>query len=365
MYFSFPQFLKSFSPEIAALAVFALTLAVLFFVRAVVRRQLPRIASRHGLEFFNYFREVLSATRVLSLVAVAVLAGIYQLPLTPLQAKWWQYALVIVLVTQVALWANRALSVWLEHGFSSHRASNPSGVTHLLVVGLLLRIVLWSVALLLILDNLGFNITTLVASLGIGGVAVALAVQNILGDLFSSVSIALDKPFVIGDFIIIDDYLGTVEYIGLKTTRLRSLGGEQIVISNSELLKNRIRNYQLMKERRIAFNFGVSYETSIENIELIPGIVADAVRAHHGLTRFDRAHFQSYGESSLQFEVVYYVLSPDYNKYMDVQQAINLAMMREFRQRGISFAHPIRVLQFPSDFLAGKNPGTDAAAASA
>jgi small-conductance mechanosensitive channel len=313
MPFSLPESFAWVSPWVISIAVFLVSLACLFLVRAIIRQQLPRLASKHGFEFVNYIREILAATRVLFLVAVAAAAGLYRLALTPEQVKWLHYGFVVIFVIQASLWANRALSVWLEHGFQSHRTSNPSGVTHLLVVGLLLRIVLWSVALLLILDNLGFNITTLVASLGIGGVAVALAVQNILGDLFSSVSIALDKPFVIGDFIIIDEYMGAVEYIGLKTTRLRSLGGEQIVISNSELLKNRIRNYRLMEERRVVFEFRVAYDTPVEKLEVIPGLVKDAILSFDGKTRFDRAHLRSYGENALEYEAVYYVLSPDYN----------------------------------------------------
>jgi small-conductance mechanosensitive channel len=206
------------------------------------------------------------------------------------------------------------------------------------------RVVLWAIAALVTLDNLGFNITTLMASLGIGGIAVALAVQNILGDIFSSVSIALDKPFVIGDFIVVDSFMGTVEYIGMKTTRLRSLGGEQIVFSNTELLKNRIRNYKRMQERRVAFEFGVAYETPAEELERIPQLVKEIVSNEKLETRFDRAHFKTYGDSALQFEVVYFVLDPDYNKYMDIQQDINLALLRAFRTRNITFAYPTRTL---------------------
>jgi small-conductance mechanosensitive channel len=205
------------------------------------------------------------------------------------------------------------------------------------------------------------------ASLGIGGIAVALAVQSILGDIFSSVSIALDKPFVIGDFIVVDDYMGNVEYVGLKTTRIRSLGGEQIVFSNTELLKNRIRNYKRMLERRVLFQFGIAYETPTEQVEAIPGMVREIITGSGFDTRFDRAHFQSYGENALQFEVVYYVLDPDYNKYMDIQQQINLALLRGFRERGIGFAHPTRMLHIVSnattaDVFGGARAQTPAAA---
>ena len=200
----------------------------------------------------------------------------------------------------------------------------------------------------MILDNLGFNITALVASLGIGGIAVALAVQNILGDIFASLSIALDKPFVIGDFIIVEDVLGTVEYIGLKTTRLRSLSGEQIVFSNVDLLKSRIRNYKRMFERRVVFTIGVVYQTAHATLERIPALVRSIVE-QQPKTRFDRAHFKEYGDSALVFEVVYFVLDSDYNIYMDIQQAINLAIFRRFQVKGIEFAYPTRTLHvYPS-----------------
>lgn len=327
-----------------ASGIFALTLTALLLLKALAARQLERLRALHDYGFLAYLRELVSSTRISFLVAVAVLAGLTQLALPDRNQKWLHYAFVITFVLQAALWGNRALSVWLDRSFQSHRASNPSGVTHLLVVGLVLRILLWVVALLMVLDNLGFNITTLVASLGIGGIAVALAVQNILGDLFSSVSIALDKPFVIGDFIVVGNYMGTVEYVGLKTTRLRSLGGEQIIISNTELLKERIRNYKRMDERRVAFQFGIAYETAVEDVERVPGLVRDIVLASGELVRFDRAHFMAYGESALQFEVVYFMLTNDFNKYMDAQQKINLGILRELRRRGIAFARPTRVV---------------------
>jgi small-conductance mechanosensitive channel len=183
----------------------------------------------------------------------------------------------------------------------------------------------------------------MIAGLGVGGVAVALAVQSILGDLFASLSIVIDKPFVIGDFVIVDEYMGTIEHVGLKTTRIRSLGGEQIVFSNSDLLKTRIRNYKRMRERRVLFGFGVLYQTPIDVVEKIPDLMRAIVEARKNV-RFERAHFKAFGESSLDFEVVYWMLDPDYNLYMDVQQAINLEMLRVFEREGIGFAYPTRTL---------------------
>jgi small-conductance mechanosensitive channel len=205
------------------------------------------------------------------------------------------------------------------------------------------KVVLWAAVVLIALDNLGVHITTLVAGLGVGGIAVALAVQNILGDLFSSVTIILDKPFVIGDFIIVGDFLGSVEHIGLKTTRVRSLSGEQLVFANSDLLKSRIRNFKQMTERRIVFAFGVIYQTAADKLAAIPGLVREIVEAQPQ-ARFDRAHFKAFGGSSLDFEVVYWVTNPDYNLYMDIQQAINLGLFRRFAAEGIEFAYPTQTL---------------------
>jgi small-conductance mechanosensitive channel len=196
---------------------------------------------------------------------------------------------------------------------------------------------------LLTLDNLGIDITALVAGLGIGGIAVALAVQNIFGDLFASLSITLDRPFVVGDFLTVGEVLGTVESIGIKSTRLRSLSGEQIVMPNSDLLSSRVRNYGRMLERRVVFATAVTYETPIDLLERIPRLIREIVEAQTD-TRFDRSHFAAHGAASLDFETVYYVRSPDYNRYMDIQQAINLAVYRRFAAEGIEFAFPTQTV---------------------
>jgi small-conductance mechanosensitive channel len=348
--FEFPSY-----DAMVASTVFLLVLVALLLLKAFIARQLHRLALSGRLQFLSYPEQIVNATRLPFLLGVSLLAGVSQLDLTPRQEKWLNYAWIVILVSQIALWANRMVTVMVKRAFERQRETNPAAATHVMLGGLVGRILLWTVAALVALDNLGFNITTLMASLGIGGIAVALAVQNILGDIFSSVSIALDKPFVVGDFIVVDSYMGTVEYVGMKTTRIRSLGGEQIVFSNSELLKNRIRNYKRMQDRRIQFEFGIAYETTVDNIKRVPQMVEEAVSAHKADVRFDRAHFKACGESALQFEVVYYVLSPDYNKYMDIQQAINLALLRRFREYGIAFAHPIRTLYVAAE--ANKAPG--------
>jgi small-conductance mechanosensitive channel len=207
----------------------------------------------------------------------------------------------------------------------------------------ILTFAVWVVGILVLLDNLGFKITTVLAGLGIGGIAVALASQAILGDLFGYFAILLDKPFEVGDFIIVNEFMGTVEYVGIKTTRIRSLGGEQLVLSNTDLTSSRVRNYKRMELRRIVFKLGVVYNTSLELTRMIPGLIKEIIQKTPE-TRFDRAHFFSFDESCLTFEVVYFVLSADYNRYMDVQQSINLEIKSAFEARGIDFAFPTRTL---------------------
>jgi small-conductance mechanosensitive channel len=329
---------------LVALGIFGAVFALLLFIRAFAGRHLRKLAERGKFNFLSYPAQLLDATRLPFILAVAALAGLNQLDLTVRQEKFMAYAWIIILVLQVALWANRFADIAFERTLSRYRAENPAGATHIMVIGLICRIALWVVALLVMLDNLGFNVTTLMASLGIGGIAVALAVQNILGDVFSSISIALDKPFVIGDFIVVENFMGTVEYVGLKTTRLRSLDGEQIIFSNSELLKNRIRNYKRMAERRVQFGFNIDYETPHALVAGISGMVKAIIESQGNGVRFDRAHFKGYGDKALQFEVVYILPTPDFNAYMDVQQAINLAMLKQFRESGIAFGNITRTL---------------------
>ena len=205
------------------------------------------------------------------------------------------------------------------------------------------KVIVWGLAIIILLDNFGIKVSALIAGLGIGGVAIALAAQSILGDLFSYFSIFFDRPFEIGDFIIVGDLLGTVEHIGIKTTRVRSLGGEQLVFSNTDLTNSRVRNYKRMDRRRVVFRLGVTYETGLRELKEIPVVITNIIKGIND-TVFDRAHFFSYGDFSLVFEVVYYVIGSDYNKYMDIQQEINLKIKEEFEKHGIEFAYPTQTL---------------------
>lgn len=250
---------------------------------------------------------------------------------------------ITALLLQLAVWADVLIVLLIERYMRRRLETDAAGVTMMSALGFLGRMAAWTIAVLLILENQHVQINSLVAGLGIGGIAVALAAQNVLGDLFASLSIVLDRPFILGDFIAVDDFLGSVERIGLKTTRLRSLSGEQVVFSNNDLLKGRIRNYKRMYERRIQFSFGVEYGTSYDRLAAMPGMIREAILAQ-AQTRFDRAHFKSFGDSALLFEAVYFVLSPDYNLYMDIQQAINLALVQRFSEEGIQFAFPTQTV---------------------
>ena len=312
-------------------------------IRFLMLRQFKKLAARSDATLLPVLIATVKRTKWLFILILALYVGAIVLTLPTNVRTVVNAVMIVALLIQVGLWAMAATNVLLEQYRQRKLAEDPSGLTTLSLLNFMSKIVIWSLVLLLVLDNMGVNITALVAGLGVGGIAVALAMQAILGDLFASLSIVLDKPFVVGDFLSIADLLGTVEYVGLKTTRLRSLSGEQLVFSNSDLLNSRIRNYGRMFERRVVFKIGVTYQTSRENLIKIPTIIRQAIE-QQDKTRFDRSHFMEYGDFALNFESVYYVLGPDYNMYMDIQQAINLYIHEQFEQEGIEFAYPTQTL---------------------
>ena len=307
-------------------------------------KHLTKISRATSWRGDDFLVEVLQANTKLLFMGLGIFAALQFLHLSPRVQSYTENLMVVILILQAGLWGHKAVDVWLQWRFAITNVAEQGGsIMTLGLLSFLGKLLLWVVVVLLALDNLGLNITALVASLGIGGVAVALAVQNILGDLFASLSIAIDKPFVIGDFVMVDNLMGTVEHVGLKTTRLRSLDGEQIVFANNDLLQSRVRNYKRMSQRRCAFTFGVTYSTTADQLAHIPTTV-EAIIKSQPQVQFGRAHFKSFGESSLDFEVIYFVQSPDYDLYMDVQQAINLLLVRSFEHEGIDFAFPTRTL---------------------
>jgi small-conductance mechanosensitive channel len=238
---------------------------------------------------------------------------------------------------QIGIWGSAAIHT----GFDTYlrNAKENISIGSLTLLRTALKGVLLVVLTLAILNSFGINITALVAGLGIGGVAVALAVQNILGDLFASLSIVLDQPFVVGDFVSTGEDSGTIEKIGLKTTRVRSLTGEQLIFPNSNLLQSRLRNYQRMEKRRVSFMMDVPCETSVENLRRIPTLIRESVEKQTKVN-FDRCHFAKMTDWAFRFETVYWVLTPDYNAFMDIQQAIYLSSIEAFRNERIEFAYP-------------------------
>ena len=323
--------------------VFLLVWGVLLIVRRVLTARVGRLAEDKKFTALDIARRVLDATKGWFLFIVAVFAG----------SRAWQLStgidtlivkgVVIALLIQAGLWGARAALTFIEAKREAELHHNRGAVAAMDILSFVVRVVVWAFVFLLVLDNLDVNVTTLVAGLGIGGIDVALAAQSAFSDLFASLSIVLDKPFVVGDFLIIDQHLGTVERVGVKTTRVRSLSGEQLVFSNNDLLGSRIRNFGRMFERRVVFSLGVTYQTSAEHLKAIPEIIREAIEAQEHV-RFDRAHFQRYGDFALVFESVYYVLSPEYNTYMDIQQAVNLQIFEKFAEVGIQFAYPTQTL---------------------
>lgn len=331
-----------------ALLASVLAVAALTGLNALLIRNFRRFAKRTTTDLDDVLSEVLGATRFWFMVVLALWAGSLVLELPEGRQDLLETAVTLAVLIQFGIWGVTAITAAVESFGKRKLDEDPASVTTMRAVGVVGRLVLWSVILLLALDNLGVDVTALIAGLGIGGIAVALALQNVLGDLFASLSIVLDKPFVVGDFVVVGEMAGSVERVGLKTTRLRSLSGEQLVFSNSDLLASRVRNYKRMYERRIVFSFGVVYSTSYEQLKSIPSLVREIIEAEEK-ARFDRAHFSGYGDSSLDFEVVYYVLEPDYNVYMDVQQSINLEIFRRFEELGLEFAFPTRTLYVASE----------------
>ncbi len=239
----------------------------------------------------------------------------------------------------------------LQYFFSTYLNRQEGGAEkfkQLKGISSLISVLVWVIGSVFLLDNLGFKVSAVVTGLGIGGIAIALASQAVLKDLFSYLVIFFDRPFEIGDSITVGDKTGTVERIGIKTTRLRGLGGEQLIFSNTDLTDSRIHNYKRMEKRRVVLSLGVTYQTSLEELKEIPAIVKRIIKAQPEVT-FDRGHFTTLGDSSLNFEVVYYVNSSDYTKFMDAQQAINLKIFDEFNTRKIEFAYPTQTLFLSKD----------------
>jgi small-conductance mechanosensitive channel len=317
-----------------ALAVWS-TLSI---VRRFLASRYKQYTTAHHSTPVRLIFYLLGHTKQFLFLALAVGAGQESLVFPQKLQHIISNSVLMLVLLQVGLWAGRSLRFYLEIK-ELQRGGDRVFVGSLDIINFVARMLIWSLLILVALDNFGVNITALLAGLGVGGVAVALALQNVLGDLFASLSIALDKPFVVGDSLNIDTYTGSVERIGIKTTRLRSESGEQIILSNADILKSRVRNYGRMPEQRVLMTLRVDYATPADKLQGIPKLLEGIVRAQANL-RFDRCHLKTLGESSLLFELSFFVMEPKLNPLMDLQQLVNFCIIDEFQRLGIAFALP-------------------------
>jgi small-conductance mechanosensitive channel len=338
-----PIFGNSVMAWLIAIGVGAATLVVLLGARRFASRSDQRFQATEHTELLEIPAHVLGRTTLLFLVILSLYAGLQTLIVGPTTKRIVDSVMTIAFFWQAGVWAVAGATAWLERKRRATLKVDRAAVGSLGIIGFIMNVAIWALVVLLTLDNLGVDITALVAGLGIGGIAVALAVQNVLGDLFASLSITLDRPFVVGDFLIVGDFMGSVENIGIKSTRLRSLSGEQIIMANADVLGSRVRNYGRMVERRVVFATSVTYETPVEMLERLPVLIREIIDSQPQ-TRFDRSHFARHAAASLDFETVYYVLSADFNQYMDIQQAVNLRLHRELAKLGVEFAYPTQRL---------------------
>lgn len=328
-----------------ALAAAVLAYLVLQFVLDQLKKRVERSASGHIKELIG---RLVNATSIVFIIGLAVYTGLRFVVLNTAWRSFTSTAILVLALVQIGLWGVALIDYAVWRRIAIQQEVSGSQKTTYSALSLVSKIGLWALIAVLILDNLpGINATSLVASLGIGGIAIGLAVQSILGDLFSSLTISLDKPFIIGDFIKVGELSGTVEHIGLKSTRVRAISGEQLIFSNSDLLSSRVQNFRRMEKRRVSYQLGVEYKTTQAQLEMIPGLMKEIIEAQPHV-QFDRAHFIGFGPYSLDFEIVYFLDSSDYTLYMDVQQAIHLATYGRFAEANIQFAYPSQTIYIES-----------------
>ena len=337
---------------LASIAAYMVMRGLLALAR---RRIADEQSSTPGSAFSIIWHKTIESTSSIAIIVTALLIGLAVLELPPPWSVRVRHLWFIGIAFQLALYAHRALGAGIKLYFARQPggAEQADSVAHTLIAWLL-QTAVWIVLALAVLSNLGINISTFIASLGIGGIAVALAVQNILGDLFASLSIAVDKPFEVGDAISVAGFSGVVEHVGLKTTRVRADSGEQIVIANSELLKDTVRNFKRMHNRRVQFSVKINPLTPHDTVAAFPAVLKQIVSRQENV-RFDRAHLKTLDQSFIEFEVVYYVLTPAYGAYMDVQQCVLLAVIAALDEQGINISQPGRQLVLSEEKEAVKN----------
>lgn len=325
-----------------AIATFLIAVLAIRVVQAFVLKRLEQGARRTSTDLDDRLLRIVDRPVLLLLYVGAFYVSVGNLSLHPILAQ----AINIICVVIGTILAIQLLGALVEYSarlYLVKRGDDPAMEQTINAMVPAIKVTVWAVGLVFLLDNLGFDVSAVVAGLGIGGIAIALAAQGILGDLFSYVSILFDRPFELGDFIIVGDLVGTIEHIGLKTTRLRSLTGEELVVANTDITASRIQNYKRMMRRRVAFHLGITYETPVVQMKQIPDMIQTIIESTASVT-FDRAHFSAYGNFSLNYEVVYFVEGSDYTVYMDAQQSIYLAIKEAFEAKGIEFAYPTQTL---------------------
>ena len=316
---------------IVAVAVWS----ALWILRRFIAARYKRYSAGHHAVLIRLIAYLIGNTTKVFFFGVALYAAQEFLTLPDRIERALGNIVLILILLQIGLWGGRALRFYLEMK-ERERGVDRSFTGSLDIIKFIARVLIWSVLILVALSNLGVNITALLAGLGVGGVAVALALQNVLGDLFASMSIALDKPFVVGDSLTLDTFTGKVEHIGIKSTRLRSDSGEQIILSNADILKSRVRNFGRAPEQRVLATLRVNYDTPLDKLRSIPTVLESIVREQPN-ARFERCHFKTLGDSALFFELSYFVQQPRVNPLLDLQQAVNLRILEEFRRLQVEF----------------------------
>ena len=323
--------------------VFVVIGATLFITRTLLARRLAAVAKRTSSAADDAIVDLLRRTRYFFILTAAIAGASLFLDLPPRALSVGRTLGTIALILQLAIWGNGLITFWFRNYAERKADTDVASRTTIAAFSFVARAILWSMLLLVGLNRLGVDITALITGLGVGGIAIALAVQNVLGDLFAALAIVIDKPFVVGDTITVDTFTGTVEHVGLKTTRLRSVNGEQLIFSNADLLRSRIRNFKRMEERRVLFVIGVTYDTPADTLARIPTIIREVIASQEQV-RFDRSHLTLYGDSALSFETVYFMTTADYLKYADTHQKVLLAIYRRFAAEKIEFAYPTRTI---------------------
>ncbi|MHB8194112.1 MAG: mechanosensitive ion channel family protein [Bellilinea sp.] len=326
---------------LTALGVGAGIYLLLMLLRGIFRRRVKRLDEQGRLRGAPLVKRLLKDLHGIFILALALWVGSRWLTLPESVENSLRIAVMAVALFQAGLWIVALVEYMLDRRVRQTSPDDSARRTTLNALGIIARIVVWTMIILIGLENLpNVDVTSLITGLGIGGIAIGLAVQNILGDLFSSLTIALDKPFVIGDSIAVGEFTGTVEHIGLKSTRVRAISGEQLIFSNSDLLSSRIRNYKRMEERRVAFTLRVDFDTAPDKLERIPQLLREVIEPQPQAV-FDRAHFQSISELGLQFEVVYRVKTAEYDAFVALQNSINFEIHRRLQAEGIQLARGI------------------------